>query len=46
MRGHHDGVLDLSWAPDGSALASGRVENDAVVYDVEAHRQLVSRGWG
>ena len=32
--GHADDVLDVSWAPDGSALLSGSIENVAVVWDV------------
>ncbi len=31
--GHTDDVFDLSWAPDGSALASASLENTVLVWD-------------
>jgi hypothetical protein len=41
LRGHCDDVLDVSWSPDGSALASGGVENAVFVWDVEGRKSLV-----
>ena len=32
--GHADDVLDVAWAPDGSALLSGSIENVAVIWDI------------
>ncbi len=43
LRGHCDDVLDLAWAPDGSALASGGVENAVFVWNVEGRKSLVGR---
>jgi WD40 repeat protein len=31
-RSHTDDVQDLNWAPDGSALASGSIDNTAVLH--------------
>ena len=42
LRGHADDVQDLAWAPCGSALLSGSVDNQAIVWDV-ARRQGVNR---
>jgi hypothetical protein len=44
LKGHRDDVMDVAWAPDGSALLSGCVENELVVFDVDARRSVV--GWG
>jgi WD40 repeat protein len=44
LKGHADDVMDVAWAPDGSALLSGCVENELVVFDVEARRSVVRRG--
>ena len=33
LSGHTDDVFDLSWAPDGSALASASLENTVLVWD-------------
>lgn len=41
LRGHCDDVLDLAWAPDGSALLSGGVENNCILWDVEGRKSLV-----
>ncbi|GIL93395.1 hypothetical protein Vretimale_17474 [Volvox reticuliferus] len=40
LRGHCDDVLDLAWAPDGSALISGGIENNCILWDVEARKSL------
>lgn len=45
LRGHREDVQDLAWAPDGSALLTGSVENESMVFDVEARKTLV-RGAG
>ena len=33
LRGHAEDVIDLTWAPDGSALASGSLDNACMVWD-------------
>ncbi|GLI71162.1 hypothetical protein VaNZ11_016228 [Volvox africanus] len=40
LRGHCDDVLDLAWAPDGSALLSGGIENNCILWDVEGRKSL------
>ncbi|KXZ43425.1 hypothetical protein GPECTOR_91g579 [Gonium pectorale] len=40
LRGHSDDVLDLAWAPDGSALLSGGIENNVIVWDVDGKKSL------
>eukprot|EP00877_Chromochloris_zofingiensis_P011531 jgi/Chrzof1/6631/Cz19g03120.t1 len=42
LRGHHDDVLDLAWSPDGTALLSGSVENECMIFDVDA-KKLAAR---
>lgn len=42
LRGHHDDVLDLAWSPDGTALLSGSVENECMIFDVDAKKLAVS----
>jgi len=34
--GHKGDVLDISWSPDGSYLASGSVDNHVIVWDVRS----------
>ena len=36
--GHADDVIDAAWAPDGTALLTGSIENVCVVWDTEKHR--------
>ncbi|EFJ49718.1 hypothetical protein VOLCADRAFT_58980, partial [Volvox carteri f. nagariensis] len=40
LRGHCDDVLDLAWAPDGSALLSGGIENNCILWDVDGRKSL------
>jgi chromatin assembly factor 1 subunit B len=44
LRGHCDDVLDLAWAPAGSSLLSGGIENNCMLWDVEGRKSLVGGG--
>ena len=35
LRGHIEDVADLSWSSDAAMLASGSVDNSAVLWDVQ-----------
>ncbi len=37
-------MLDLAWSPDGSALVSGSIANECLVWDVETKKSLVGNG--
>jgi chromatin assembly factor 1 subunit B len=37
-------VLDLAWAPAGSSLLSGGIENNCMLWDVEGRKSLVGGG--
>lgn len=37
-RGHADDVLDITWAPDGTALVSASIENLCYIWDMETHK--------
>ena len=43
LRGHRDDVLDVCWSPDGTALATGSIENMCLVWDVDGKKCQV---WG
>ena len=34
LRGHTDDVMDIAWAPDGSALLSGSIDNKGMVWEI------------
>jgi chromatin assembly factor 1 subunit B len=38
LLGHQDDLQDISWSPDGSALASASVENMCIVWDMGASK--------
>eukprot|EP00884_Botryococcus_braunii_P014857 jgi/Botrbrau1/23372/Bobra.0051s0024.1 len=38
LRGHTDDVLDLTWAPDASALASASIENVCYIWDMDTNK--------
>ncbi len=42
LRGNTNDVQDIAWSPDASALLSGGVENECMVFDVEARKMAVS----
>lgn len=39
LRGHTDDVMDIAWAPDGSALASGSIDNKVIVWEVSEKKR-------
>ncbi len=43
LRGHTDDVMDLAWAPDGTALLSGSIDNKVVVWEVSEKKRGVMR---
>ena len=48
LRGHSDDIMDASWAPDGTALVTGAIDHEAIVWDVTDRRPVGLRGavWG
>ncbi len=39
FRGHTDDVMDVSWAPDGTALVSVSIDNKAIVWDMSERKR-------
>lgn len=42
LRGHGSNVVDLSWSPDGSLLATASIDNSVIIWDTESGKQVKS----
>jgi WD40 repeat protein len=40
MRGHQNNVVDLSWSPDGSLIASASLDNLVIIWEVSSGQRL------
>ena len=42
LRGHGSNVVDLSWSPDGSLLATASIDNSVIIWDSNTGKQVKS----
>jgi len=43
LRGHTSDISDLSWAPSGTQLVSGSIDNSAILWNFTASEKVITR---